>query len=291
VRVGSGSHALHGLRIGHEGKLYFSVGDRGANVRAWDGSQIANPEYGAVYRCNLDGSDLELFAIGLRNPQGLAFDKFGNLFTGDNNSDAGDPSRWVYVVEGADSGWRVGYQFIERPVDADTLTHSPQPRGAWLNERQCYPQFEGQAAFLVPPIDTIANGPSGVTYYPGVGLPEKYDNHFFLCDFKGSAANSLIHSFATSPKGAGFELVDRGVLVSNVLPTDVEFGPDGRVYWCDWVNGWPPPGKGRLYRVYDEQLAQSPLVLQTRKLIAEGMDHRSENELLKLLSHPDQRVR
>jgi len=163
VRVGTGSHALHGLRIGPDGKLYFSIGDRGANVRAWDGSQVANPECGAVYRCNLDGSALELFAIGLRNPQGLAFDKFGNLFTGDNNSDGGDPSRWVYVVEGGDSGWRAGYQFLERPQDADTLTRSPQSRGVWLNERQCYPQFDGQAAFLVPPIDNIASGPSGVT--------------------------------------------------------------------------------------------------------------------------------
>jgi quinoprotein glucose dehydrogenase len=264
VRIGTGSHSLHGLRIGPDGKLYFSIGDRGANVRGWDGSQVDNTEYGAVYRCNLDGSDLELFAIGLRNPQGLAFDQFGNLFTGDNNSDGGDPSRWVYVVEGGDSGWRAGYQFLERPQDADTLTHSPQSRGVWLNERQCYPQFDGQAAFLVPPIDVIANGPSGLTYYPGVGLPARYDNHFFLCDFKGSAANSLIHSLATKPKGAGFELVDRGVLISNVLATDVEFGPDCRIYLCDWVNGWPPPGKGRLYRVYDEQLAQSPLAWETK---------------------------
>jgi quinoprotein glucose dehydrogenase len=291
VRVGSGSHALHGLRLGPDGKLYFSVGDRGANVRGWDGSHVANPECGAVYRCNLDGSDLELFAIGLRNPQGLAFDKFGNLFTGDNNSDAGDPSRWVYVVEGGDSGWRVGYQFLERPIDADTLTQPPQSRGVWLNERQCYPQFDGQAAFLVPPIDNIANGPSGLTYYPGVGLPEKYDNHFFLCDFKGSAANSLIHSFATKPKGAGFELIDREVLISNVLATDVQFGPDCCIYLCDWVNGWPPPGKGRIYRIYDEQLALSPLALATKTLIAGGMEHRSQNELVKLLAHPDQRVR
>jgi quinoprotein glucose dehydrogenase len=213
------------------------------------------------------------------------------LFTGDNNSDGGDPSRWVYVVEGGDSGWRVGYQFIERPIDADILTQPPQSRGVWLNERQCYPQFDGQAAFLVPPIDNIASGPSGLVYYPGVGLPEKYDNHFFLCDFKGSAANSLIHSLATKPKGAGFELVDRGILIANVLATDVQVGPDCRIYLCDWVNGWPPPGKGRLYRVYDQQLAQSPLALETKRLIDDGMDHRPENELGKLLSHPDQRVR
>lgn len=281
VRVGFLGHDMHGLRMGPDGKVYFSIGDRGANVNTDDGRHVVNTEYGAVYRCNPDGTELEIFALGLRNPQELVFDKNGNLWTGDNNSDAGDPARWVYVVEGGDSGWRVGYQFIERP----------NARGPWLGERQCYPQWDGQAAFLIPPVDIIGNGPSGVSYFPGAGFSEKYNDHFLLCDFKGAAANSGVHSFAVQPSGAGFKMVDRDRFIWNTLVTDVDFGYDGSVYISDWVNGWGMTGKGRLYRIFDPAHRGDAGVEETKRLMAEGMTQRPVAELVKLLSHLDQRVR
>ncbi len=211
VHVGFLGHDLHGLRFGPDGKLYFSIGDRGFNVTTSDGRKLAVPDTGSVLRCNPDGTELEVFATGLRNPQELAFDKYGNLFTGDNNSDSGDQARWVYVVEGGDSGWRIGYQFIESPVS----------RGPWNEERLWYPAFAGQAAYIVPPIANIADGPSGLTYNPGVSLlPESYQNHFFLVDFRGSSGQSGIRRFALKPQGASFELVDSQRFVWSVLATD-----------------------------------------------------------------------
>ncbi len=279
VRTSFLGHDLHGLRMGPDGKLYCSIGDRGFNVKTAKGDG-AHPETGGVLRCNPDGSDLEVFAFGLRNPQHLAFDDYGNLFTGDNNCDSGDQARWVYVVEGGNSGWHVGYQSLE----------APRSRGPWNSEKMWYPPTDDQPAYIVPPVANVADGPSGVTYYPGVGLPENYKGHFFLTDFRGGE-NSLIHSFAVKAKGAGFEMVDHQEFLRGMLVTDAQFGPDSALYITDWVEGWGMPSKGRIYKMFSPELRQSTLVLETKKIIGEGMEGRSAEELARLLSHPDQRVR
>lgn len=281
IRTAYLGHDLHGLRIGPDGRLYFSIGDRGANATAIDGSRVVNTETGAVYRCELDGSKLEIFARGLRNPQELAFDKFGNLFTGDNNSDAGDPARWVYVMQNSDSGWRIGWQFITRP-DA---------RGPWLAERLCFPAFPGQAAYHLPPVAILGNGPSGLTYHPGTGLSSAWRDHFFLANFRGSSASSGILSISVSPKGAGFVMSEVKTPVSNILATDVEFGVDGGLYLADWVNGWGMTGKGRIYKVTSTDETQVHLLEETRLLISGGMEQRPVAALTSLLSHADMRVR
>lgn len=276
VRVGFLGHDLHGLRLGPDGKLYFSIGDRGLNVKTERGP-VTCTETGAVLRCNPDGTELELFATGLRNPQDLSFDQYGNLFTGDNNCDHGDPARWVYVVEGSDNGWRVGYQHMSNA-------------GPWNNEKLWAVVGESKAPYLVPPIAHIGAGPSGVAYYPGTGLPERYNEHFLMVDFRGGTGSG-IHSFKMQPRGAGFDLVDRGHFIWEILATDVKFGVDGGAYVADWVAGWGMPMKGRIYRVFNPEIAKSPLVLETKKLIGEGMEKRANEELAKLLSHADIRIR
>jgi quinoprotein glucose dehydrogenase len=279
-------HDLHGLRIGPDGRLYFSIGDRGLNVTTKEGKHLYCPDTGAVLRCELDGSNLEIFCTGLRNPQELAFDDYGNLFTVDNNSDSGDQVRFLHLIEGGEYGWRIGYQYETAMHDKSVKQGN---RGPWNYEQLWNPKTE--AAYLLPAIKNIVNGPSGFTAYPGVGLSERYKGHFFLANFSGGPGNSGIFSFGIKPKGASFEMVDDHKFVWNVLATDCDFGPDGAFYISDWVDGWNLPGKGRLYKVTDPEAMKDPKVAEAKKLLAEGFDNKSVDELVKLLGHPHRQVR
>ena len=280
VRFNFTGHDLHGLIFGPDGKLYFSNGDRGAHAKGPDGSLADTPDEGAVYRCNPDGTQLEVFARGLRNPQSLAFTENGDLLTGDNDCDKGDEERLVHVVQGGDSGWRVGYQ--HPLIDKD----SP-----WLADKLWQPRTKDTAAYLLSPICNIEDGPSGLTYYPGTGLNDSYRGSLFITHFKGSVAKSGIYTYNVKPKGAGYAIADSKPFLTSALPTDVKFGPDGRLYTSDWADGWPKSKRGRIYAISDPQHAKDALVLETQNLIAQDWTKASVSELTVLLAHADQRVR
>jgi quinoprotein glucose dehydrogenase len=275
-------HDLHGLRFGPDGKLYFSIGDRAANVtKSVDGRTVNNPESGAVFRCNADGTGLELYAAGLRNPQSRVFDQYGNLFTGDNNPDYGDPARLVYVVEGGDNGWRVGYQEARHPIGG----------GPWMWENLWEKQDKLDAYSQLPAVGFPGTGPSGIAYYPGTGLPERYENHLFLCDFHGGFTGSGVQSIVANPRGASFEMSKIEHFVWDCLATDICFAPSGGVYISDWVQGWNLSGKGRIYHIFDPDLQKDPTVLEVKKLLEDGMSKRPNDELIHLLAHRDMRIR
>lgn len=277
VKFAFRGHDMHGLRFGPDGKLYFSIGDRGLNVKTKEGRQIEVSDTGAILRCNVDGTELEVFATGVRNPHELAFDEFGNLFTCDNNSDSGDKARFTQLVEGGDCGWRMTFQYMD-------------DRGPW-NREMLWDEKEGQKArYIVPPIANLSNGPSGITYNPGTGLGPKYARKFFLGDFRGGAAASVVHEVSLEPAGAWHRLKDRRDFVKGVLVTDVEFGTDGALYVLDWVEGWSGVDKGRIYRLADPASDRAKQAA-VKKLLAEGMASRPAAELAKLLGHDDQRVR
>ncbi len=280
VRFNFTGHDLHGLVFGPDGKLYFSNGDRGASVKTKEGGVIDVADTGAVFRCNPDGSQMELFASGLRNPQSLVFNEFGDLLTGDNDCDNGDEERLVHVVQFGDSGWRIGYQFA--PLGK---------AGPWNTERLWHQRHPGQAAYLLPPICNIEDGPSGIEYYPGTGLNPSYAGSIFVTHFKGSISSSGVYTYKVKPKGASYEIAEAKPFLTSALPTDVKFGPDGRLYTSDWADGWPKSKRGRIYAISDPKHQNDAIIWETKALIGGDWTKRSTEETVRLLAHPDWRVR
>lgn len=277
VRVAFRGHDLHGLIIGPDGRLYFSIGDRGQNVTTADGRVLSNPTSGSVFRCELDGSGLEVVATGLRNPQELAFNDFGDLFTGDNNSDSGDKARIVMIVKGGDSGWRMHYQYLP-------------DRGPFNREKIWHPYNPQQPAYIIPPIANFADGPSGLAFDPGTGGDASLRGRFLLCDFRGGPANSGVRSFELQPDGAFYKLGKNDEPIWSVLATDVAFGPDGAIWLSDWVEGWNGEGKGRIYRVtgpdFDARLAD-----EVAQVLKTNWANADPDQLADWLSHADRRIR
>ena len=279
VRVAYRGHDLHGLTLGPDGRLYFTIGDRGFHVEH-DGTLDHEPGRGAVLRCDLDGKHLEVVAVGLRNPQELAFDDLGNLFTVDNNSDAGDNARLVHVVPGSDSGWRMEYQYLD-------------DRGPWHREKIWHTENADQPAFMLPPLAHVGSGPSGMAFYPGTGLSPHFLDRFLLVDFRGGAANSCIRTFRVVPRGGSFAVADEEETIRNVLATDVEIGPDGAIWASDWVESWEGAGKGRIWRFLPRERTaeESRIVAEVKSLLARDWTAPDEAMLVGLLGHPDRRIR
>ncbi len=284
VHVGSPGHGANGIVRGPDGMLYFAAGDRGAHLKGRDALPVSLTESGAILRCLPDGSRLEVVADGLRNPRALAFDDWGNLFTVDSASSGGDRARLVYVVDGSDHGWRVGFE--EYPIMAG------QPGAAFSLGR---PQGKDQPAHFLPPVEAIADEPSSLVCYPGSGLGTEYRGTFFVGHFAANPEDSGILAYQLEPKGAGFGLAKSQLFLGGVLPTAVTFGPDSRLYVADWVSRWPWPksGRGRVYAVDAANISASELATrnQTRRWIEGGMAGRPAGEVAELLGHADQRIR
>lgn len=181
VHAAYDGHDIHGLTVGPDGKIYFSVGDNGTSVVTQEGRHLHYPNTGGVLRMNPDGSDLEFFATGLRNVQEIAFDDFGNLFSVDNDGDVrGERERFVYITEGSDSGWRLNWQFRTKGWSPHTGMPIYSP---WIEEKMWVPHHTGQPAHITPPLSNYSVGPGGFKYNPGTALNEAYKGFFFWLNF------------------------------------------------------------------------------------------------------------
>ncbi len=291
VRTSMMGHDLHGVIRGPDGKLYWSVGDRGYNVTTKEGKNFAEPSRGAVFRSDLDGSNFEVVHHGLRNPQELAFDQYGNLFTFDNTGDIGDKARVVYVLEGADSGWyeehQAAHQYRSRLDFADIAL----PKSIWVSEQMFAPRNDVQPKWILPPVANVGNGPSGVIYLTGESLPEDLRDTFLMCNYRGNAGNSQLLSVRPEPNGAGFKVGGAKVVMSGVASSDVDLGYDGRIYALDFGGGWSKNKNASIQAIESPKHLENESVKQTKEFFAHGFGKAKSERLAELLAHPDMRVR
>jgi hypothetical protein len=75
LHIAYAGHDMHGLTLGPDGRIYWTIGDKGTNVTSKEGKKFFAPHEGSLLRCYPDGSEFEIFARGLRNPQEIAFDR------------------------------------------------------------------------------------------------------------------------------------------------------------------------------------------------------------------------
>ncbi len=227
-------HGVHGILIGPDGKLYFSVGDQGVdglkdrNGKVWKTNQT-DCRAGTIWRCDLDGANLEFIAHNFRNQYEPCVDSFGNIFVSDNDDDGNQQTRICYVMPGGNYGYH--------------------PRG------QGQSHWHEEQPGVVPKIlRTYFGSPTGMCVYEGTLLPKRYQGYSLHTD----AGPRHLRCYRTTPDGAGFAVEREDMVTSSdnwFRPSDVCVAPDGSVFIADWYDpgvgghGMGDTTRGRIFRV------------------------------------------
>ena len=289
MHIAYAGHDMHGPRIGPDGRIYWSIGDKGVNVTSKEGVRWFYPHEGCVLRCEPDGSGFEVFAHGLRNVQEVAFDDFGNLFGVDNDADLpGEKERLVYITERSDSGWRCGHQYQKEKSRwiMDSLWKAPV--GAFARTREGSADstdartLASAPTYHTPPLQNYSNGPAGFAHEPGTALGASLRGHFILDQFP----SGVMTAFQLAPSGASFVMKNERVIHTGLMGIGMAFANNGGLLIADWVGGYPLDELGHIWLADDPTGQNSAERQETAKLLANPHQTNPSH-----LSHADQRVR
>ncbi|MCI0705589.1 MAG: CotH kinase family protein [Planctomycetia bacterium] len=246
INTRGGDHTTNCVRMGIDGWLYIGVGDYGIKeAKGKDGKTIVL-RGGGIVRVRPDGTELEIFCTGLRNPFDIAIDPFMNLFTRDNTNDgAGWDTRVSHLIQTG----RYGYT-------------------------QLFANFTDE---IMPTLGAFGGGGgTGGLFVQDPRWPRKFRNALFTGDW----GRSEVYFHELKKNGPTFD-AKQEVFMKMPRATGMDIDGSGRLYVASWRNGsavgFEGPNIGFVARVTPKGFKAEPFPnLKEAKL----------EELIKLLSAP-----
>jgi glucose/arabinose dehydrogenase len=205
------------IAIGPDGNLFVTIGDR-SDSPPWDVAQRLDTDLGKILHITPDGAPApdnpflgkpgvlpEIWAYGVRSPEGLAFDPgTGRLWQNDHGPRGGDELN--IIQKGKNYGWPVIVHGIDYPGTAigEGITHKDG--------------MEEPVYYWDPVI-----APSGLAFYTGDLFPQ-WKGSVFVGGLRGMLLDRLTL--------ANDKVVAEEPLLTDLRARirDVRVGPDGAVY-------------------------------------------------------------
>jgi putative membrane-bound dehydrogenase-like protein len=202
VQQRGADHTTNGIRMGIDGWIYIAVGDFGfSKAIAADGTELSR-RGGGIVRVRPDGSDMEVYAWGLRNILDVCIDPKLDMFTRDNTNDGGGWNvRVSHILQGAEYG---------------------------------YPsRYINYADETMPPLADYGGGSGcGGMYLYERRWPEAFRNAAYTCDWGTSEV--YIHRLVAD--GPTFK-PHQETFLKIARPTDIDIDTSGRMLVSSWLNG------------------------------------------------------
>jgi glucose/arabinose dehydrogenase len=220
------AHGWKFIRFGPDGKLYVPVG---APCNVCD---VEDTGFGSITRMNPDGSDLELFAIGVRNSVGFDWHpETEELWFTDNGRDQlGDDIPPDELNHAPEAGLHFGFPYCH----GGTV---PDPE---LGQERSCEEFTPPAMTLGPHVASL-----GMRFYTGSMFPDEYRNQIFIAEH-GSWNRSTPLGYRImlvrleDNEAVSYEVFAEGWLRGGEAwgrPVDLQVMPDGSLLVSDDTDG------------------------------------------------------